>query len=479
MVYEVSKGPFVRTLSVLGVVTLASFTLSSVGNYSSSYPWQSRPKRQSSSEDWGREQEALLDESLSLHKSSSQEDSVAAVRGQDDLSFTSTDEGKISQNRDDVPGAPNSAETAASEKGAGAALSNTKDFVYLINSPRWHELSPPLRSNFKRDLIWRTFEEPVESGYPHIFEPRAFYTEGRNLALNRAIQVAAETQNQYKYYIFMDDDVVSSAHPVSRQWQFAGNMSANPYERFEEFLQTYEPAIGYGNHHLWGQEPDMNSPFTLHHNFDHCCFVAVHREALSFVAPYNAHFEKVSGWASQAIFNALVSFVYTNRRMQCNSVQVVNPSHRDFGSDFVRHITGEERLYLAEGILCSSKYRKGFPLTDPRNIPGNPALRKNSTYIVPDRFIEENLDTSHEWVKNLLEFRSRPHVKCAVLGIIECCGPKANESIECQQGRVATNTFEPDPVIWDTYKNEDSRRILNCQSKLSDLGSWLSDLGLW
>jgi len=135
---------------------------------------------------------------------------------------------------------------ASSPSDAATHGQATKKFVYLINSRVFHPIQPPLVSGGPRDVIWRTFGKPVEGGYPHIFAPEAGWTRGRNLLLERAIDIAATLPGRgYLYYIFLDDDTIHFPFDVAANFTVEEDMHTNIYERFEHFLETFEPAMGH------------------------------------------------------------------------------------------------------------------------------------------------------------------------------------------------------------------------------------------
>ena len=67
-------------------------------------------------------------------------------------------------------------------KKARIVLPQRKMFVYLINGKEKHAMKPPIPESNHRDVLWRTFEVPIESGYPNVFAPGTGYGRSQHFA---------------------------------------------------------------------------------------------------------------------------------------------------------------------------------------------------------------------------------------------------------------------------------------------------------
>ena len=99
-----------------------------------------------------------------------------------------------------------------------------KNFIYLIQG-RAEEVPKlsALINTETADLITLTFDAELKDSY---FLPNSTWLEGRNLLLNKAKNKTVK----YKYYIFLDDDIV---------------FEKGSFEEFEKQLEKYQPAIAH------------------------------------------------------------------------------------------------------------------------------------------------------------------------------------------------------------------------------------------
>ena len=121
-----------------------------------------------------------------------------------------------------------------------------------------------------------------------------------------ALERARTTDNDYLYYIFMDDDcVVEEDKDLARKLDMP--LAGNPFRTFERFLLEWEPAVGYTRYD-W-QHYEKGRAVNLGHNIDGL-FNAFHREALSSLLPYYTGFDSESWLYSQHIINHMASLLY-------------------------------------------------------------------------------------------------------------------------------------------------------------------------
>ena len=136
------------------------------------------------------------------------------------------------------------------------ATLNAKSHIYLVQAPKClpSHLASSDYVGIERichcDVIVFSFQEKCESSpLRHVeyvyLKNKTTWSQGRNILLARAKRRGRE----YKYYIFLDDDVKLSFRedfPKVRQQRMSS------LRAFEKFLEDYEPAVGltdYVNHH--------------------------------------------------------------------------------------------------------------------------------------------------------------------------------------------------------------------------------------
>ena len=128
-------------------------------------------------------------------------------------------------------------------------LLQRKPYVYLIQGASRHQI-PNLEETANSDLFFLTFHQ--QNG--DIFLPNSTFNEGRNALLRHAL--AMEQESGYKYFIFVDDDVVLE-NVDDAQYFWKPDMEENPWRRFEDFLEQYSPSMGFGQYFNWEQVPGM------------------------------------------------------------------------------------------------------------------------------------------------------------------------------------------------------------------------------
>ena len=182
-----------------------------------------------------------------------------------------------------------------------------KRFVYLVQGARVRVMDPPLYESEDRDVLWLTYRE--KGG--QVWYPKSSWTQGRNRLLDAAMAKAVQMPNGgYLYYIFMDSDVILRTRKDKRLL-YRDDLPENPYERFEQFLIDWEPAVGTVAYWWTLYDP---TKFSIHHNND-AVFSAHHRETLSFGLPYVEDLDCRSWYYSQHIMNSINAMLYNTRRV--------------------------------------------------------------------------------------------------------------------------------------------------------------------
>ncbi|XP_013393055.1 uncharacterized protein LOC106160834 [Lingula anatina] len=317
------------------------------------------------------------------------------------------------------------------------SLTTGKRFVYLIMGPTKRVIKG-LEETKKRDVIWMTFED--KSG--DIYAPGTSHNSGRNVLLNHAVNLAAQMKDGgYLYYILMDDDVELSVRSDGQvNWKAWSKMASDPYQRFEEFLMYYQPAVGYVRYRdMSSQYVNKQEPVNLNWDFDEC-FSAFHKDTLSFLLPYDLHLDYESWWYGGWIIRQLVSMLYHSYRMQCNSLRVTNHiSNRPVSKDRYKKALdfGKTRDYMSSALLTNTKtsppkrntlskallkgtsslgspgaFRPGPNI----KIPGQPKLKGNHSYLVTPDFILQHWDPTHPMIKRKLNWLQKPEIQ-KILGL--------------------------------------------------------------
>eukprot|EP00747_Dinoflagellata_sp_TGD_P089251 gnl/TRDRNA2_/TRDRNA2_164255_c0_seq2.p1 gnl/TRDRNA2_/TRDRNA2_164255_c0~~gnl/TRDRNA2_/TRDRNA2_164255_c0_seq2.p1 ORF type:complete len:499 (-),score=102.42 gnl/TRDRNA2_/TRDRNA2_164255_c0_seq2:221-1501(-) len=152
-----------------------------------------------------------------------------------------------------------------------------------------------------------------------LFFPNSLLAEGRNVLLAACAFEEFHRGHRFSYYVLMDDDALSKP-----AWDISLPL-------FKAFLQEWEPAVGlpgYG----YDNPPEGNPPPRSVFNFDHI-FVAVHKDAISKLLPYDANFDRTCAWVSQWVFTVIASALFRNHVLMLPSVYINNPRHAKYPRD--------------------------------------------------------------------------------------------------------------------------------------------------
>jgi len=198
-----------------------------------------------------------------------------------------------------------------------------KKFLYLVHgADTLIRNYDHLRDRKDAGLIQSTYNAPAEGA--HYFQGST-WAEGRNGLLEKAM----ELQEDYEYYIFMDDDV---------EFQKGG------YDELEKQLMKLKPAVAVPvfvpktTHTVLSIGTSYFKPgyFPLK-PFQVCKFadgqvMAFHKDVIAdkLLMPLINRFDDISWWYTSSTQQILMHNLYPHHTLQLNTVAVTNESHRDY-----------------------------------------------------------------------------------------------------------------------------------------------------
>ena len=116
-----------------------------------------------------------------------------------------------------------------------------KQFAYLVQGGKAASmagLKKKLGMEMNMDVYTLTFLEP--SG--DLYYPNSTHLGGRNALLRYALSM--EQGLGYQYFIFVDEDVELRALDT-KAYLWKDEMEKHPWRRFEDFLSTFKPKVGF------------------------------------------------------------------------------------------------------------------------------------------------------------------------------------------------------------------------------------------
>jgi hypothetical protein len=270
-----------------------------------------------------------------------------------------------------------------------------KPFIYLIQRVSGNSLNEITDPSC--DLIVLNRQEPelqknVSCDTASVKD--VSWSEGRNLLLWQALELARVSGNDYLYYIFLDDDcVLQEDRKLARHLDIP--LTGNPFRTFERFLLEWEPAVGYARNdrHYYEEGRAVN----LGHAFDGS-FNAFHRETLSFLLPYYTGFDSESWLYAQHIINHMVSLHYHLHRIQCNVVTTTRTGGKRFGPR--KKYWEIPTTFLAYAIKQKLRRRLNTLAPDsPLPAPGRPR-KKDCSYRRSHLEIAEHWHMDHPLIRH-------------------------------------------------------------------------------
>ncbi len=251
-----------------------------------------------------------------------------------------------------------------------------KNFIYLIQSAArmpYPELPGP-----SCDVLLLTWQHPA-AGEDAVFLPGSSWTEGRNRLLWEARQRARRSGNDYRYYIFLDDDC-RVREDVALARRLKRPLTGNPFRTFEQFLLEWEPAVGYTRYD-W-QHFEKDRAVNLGHNID-ALFNAFHRETVDFLLPYYTGFDSESWLYAQHLLNHLASLFYHAHRIQCNLIRTENSRRRGYAQR--KKYWQIPTTFLRGALLPGTRARMNTEAPNtPAPAPGRPRPKGRSYRMTPD-----------------------------------------------------------------------------------------------
>jgi hypothetical protein len=173
----------------------------------------------------------------------------------------------------------------------------------------------------QKEFVLLSYKEKTPD--THIFLPKSTWTTGRNALREYAMGL----EKQYDYYVFLDADVV-----------FDGYSQADGFNKLEELVNTYRPAIAIPQYKHWEfnkiiQGAEVQTTIW----YDGICNV-FSRDSLisSEIFPYVDQFDSSCWWTSQLIMIILCS-ISNKEIIMFNNLIVVNTSSTEYprGSNWI------------------------------------------------------------------------------------------------------------------------------------------------
>ena len=153
-------------------------------------------------------------------------------------------------------------------------LRSRKRFAYLTQGGKLSASTVPrlVGSGPGKGGHYDTFYLSFRTASGDIFFPNSTFQQGRNALLRLAL--ARQVEPGYDYFIFTDEDAkLQVVDNPKAKWKEP--MASNAWQRFEEFLDHFQPKIGFGQYQTQNvSNPDQ--PFSITTSADPC-IIAYHR----------------------------------------------------------------------------------------------------------------------------------------------------------------------------------------------------------
>jgi hypothetical protein len=246
-------------------------------------------------------------------------------------------------------------------------------------------------------LTWRT---PVDGA---IFFPHSTWTQGRN----RLFQAVKDLD--YDYFVFMDEDIVLSS-----------DREGVPLAVFEELLEKYRPIVGMPTFPQWEEleRHRREGEVSTHYSFDACC-VAIRRDALGTLLPYDSSDDAKSWHLSQLYFVHVARVCYPSQMAYFNDLVAMNPVSRMYPR--VVSLDKENEVFRA---TIKEPYQDRFRRAQNYEDTGEYLCGDEGAVCLADYFDME----SEYW--------------------------RACQSVRWSVERGDTDTFNPESVKWDVFHQE-------------------------
>lgn len=273
---------------------------------------------------------------------------------------------------------------------SGSTNHNEKQFVYLVQAksclPKHLASFIELGSSSKRDVIvlsWgqQCLDSSTNSrGVDYVYEKNTTWSSGRNILYHLATE---NRHGKYRYYIFMDEDIEFSFTPFTAHDTYSKG-AKNALEAFENFLLSYEPAVGLCNYcSRCGKSLPNGSvvpalccsarpssgiippilPVTI--TFD-AAINAFHTDAIQHILPYRLDYEEISWWESQKYVILASDILFRGQVVRYTHVTAINNNHRDYPQQVLDNwgeILGDIRKRVPERYKNRSVFHRD-PVVD-------------------------------------------------------------------------------------------------------------------
>lgn len=222
--------------------------------------------------------------------------------------------------------------------------SKVKDFVYLVQGAKNRVADFQHLQNRSSDLYTLTYDLDFDAadkpGVENLYVPKSTWAEGRN-ALLSLVKSA-----DYKYFIFLDDDV---------------ELTKGTFEDFQNLLLRHKPSIGLPlldevkASNRYDRRLHMQRPVCLDQLVQAYSRETVEQE---ICLPFVNDFDDLSWWLGCEINQFLVLRYYGQTSIQFNLIEATNTNHSwndsseaSAGSNYVGGITEEGKNLVREYIV--------------------------------------------------------------------------------------------------------------------------------
>lgn len=260
-----------------------------------------------------------------------------------------------------------------------------KEFIYLVQADIGLPQSYAQIESPTSDVLCLTWKQEAPGC---IFFPQSTWTEGRNRLLKEALN-----KDDYKYYIFLDDDVF---------------FREGDFRTMEQNLLQYEPAVAtpfYTFHPHPYLELDVHTVYS----FD-AMFNAFHRDLLKdgIVLPYYDGFDSKSWWFSQLCVIHLSSVLYPDHVLKFNKIKIENHNHRQYPRNQVSEFEEMEKWIkkniFKDTIRVSNNF-KSHPKIKREEVYRSP-FHKMASYRIPQAVQDEILNWDSPYWKRIAAIKN-------------------------------------------------------------------------
>ena len=153
------------------------------------------------------------------------------------------------------------------------AMRQRRSFAYLTQGGKLTPTAVPRTLNTTAgELVdYDTFYMSFITASGDLFFPNSTFQQGRNALLRLAL--ARQLEPGYDYFIFTDEDLTLKVDDNPKaSWK--EDMAADPWQRFEEFLEHFQPKISFGQYP--SHKVPLDQPFSLTSSHDEL-LAAYHR----------------------------------------------------------------------------------------------------------------------------------------------------------------------------------------------------------